>query len=61
VKPDRQVEIQDAYAAWFAETFPKLVAYVIDHIAHAPQFYRATDEADCAYCDYRAICGLTFA
>ncbi|HVP57561.1 MAG TPA: PD-(D/E)XK nuclease family protein [bacterium] len=61
VKPDRQAEIQDAYAAWFAETFPKLVAYVIDHIAHAPQFYRATDEADCAYCDYRAICGLTLA
>jgi hypothetical protein len=60
VRPDRLAAVRDAYEAWFAETFPELVAYVIDHMAKAPQFYRATDEADCSHCDYQAICGLTF-
>jgi hypothetical protein len=61
VKPDRLVAARDTYEVWFAETFPALLAYIVDHMAKAPSFYRATDEADCAYCDYRAICGLTFA
>jgi len=60
VRPDRIAAVRDAYEAWFAGTFPALIAYVIDHMAKAPRFYRATDEADCSHCDYQDICGLTF-
>lgn len=61
VRPDKAEELGDTYAAWFAETFPEILAYVIGHMVKSPCFYRATDEADCAYCDYEAICGLAFA
>jgi len=61
VRPDRLAAVGDIYEAWFAETFPALLAYLIDHMAKAPRFYRATDEADCGHCDYQAICGLAFA
>jgi ATP-dependent helicase/nuclease subunit B len=60
VRPDRLAAAGDIYETWFAETFPALLAYLIDHMAKAPRFYRATDEADCGPCDYQAICGLTF-
>jgi ATP-dependent helicase/nuclease subunit B len=61
VRPDKADELRDAYAAWFAETFPGILAYVVDHMAQSPCFYRATDEADCGWCDYEAVCSLAFA
>jgi ATP-dependent helicase/nuclease subunit B len=60
VRPDKVDELGDAYAAWFAGAFPRILAYLIDHMVKAQCFYRATDEGECAYCDYDAICGLAF-
>jgi hypothetical protein len=61
VRPDKANELGDTYAAWFAETFPGILAYVVDHMVKSPCFYRATDEAECGWCDYEAICSLAFA
>jgi ATP-dependent helicase/nuclease subunit B len=61
VKPEKIAGLGDAYAAWFSDTFPAVLAYVIDHMVKAPLFYRATDEADCTRCDYSSICRVAFA
>jgi ATP-dependent helicase/nuclease subunit B len=61
VRPDKVDELGETYAAWFTGPFPAILAYLIDHMVKAPCLYRATDESDCGYCDYNAICGLAFA
>ncbi|MFZ1946421.1 MAG: PD-(D/E)XK nuclease family protein, partial [bacterium] len=61
VRPDKAAEMGQAYAAWFRETFPAILAYIVNHMAKSPCFYRATDEGDCTWCDYEAICSLAFA
>jgi hypothetical protein len=61
VRPDKASELGEAYRTWFSRTFPGVLAYLVDHMIKSPCFYRATDEAECAHCDYEAVCSLAFA
>ncbi len=58
---DRLDGIRDASIAWFSNTLPTLLAYVIDHMVEAPLFYPATEEEACRFCEYESVCRFSFA
>ena len=42
-------------------SFPALLAYVIDHMIGAPIFYPATEEEACRFCEYESVCRFSLA
>ena len=61
VTRDRQDRLREGYTSWFMESFPALLAYVIDHMIGAPFFYPATEEEACRFCEYETACRFSFA
>jgi ATP-dependent helicase/nuclease subunit B len=53
--------LREAYTSWFMESFPALLAYVVDHMIGAPLFYPATEEEACRFCDYETVCRFSLA
>ncbi len=61
VAPEKIEALRDSYASWFAKDFPRLLAYIIDHMIKSTCFYPATDEGACSFCDFNSVCSLSFA
>jgi ATP-dependent helicase/nuclease subunit B len=58
---DRIDRLRAAALAWFSDSFPAVLAFLIDHMIEAPCFFPATDEDACRFCDYEAVCRFSFA
>ncbi|MFH1219910.1 MAG: PD-(D/E)XK nuclease family protein [Candidatus Eisenbacteria bacterium] len=61
VAPKNLEAVREAYVSWFARGFPGLLAYLVDHMIKSPYLYPATDERVCSFCDFNAVCSLSFA
>jgi ATP-dependent helicase/nuclease subunit B len=58
---DRIDRLGAAALAWFSDSFPAVLAFLINHMIEAPCFFPATDEDACRFCDYEAVCRFSFA